>query len=253
MGARRRGLTVIEVLVALAVFAINLLGWFGAMQLIALLLQRTAQLLASLDGLDVAVVCPLALLVAPPLRHDDEPPARWRWRSRAGVTLVELLVALLLAGVVFALVTGAFGSTARFTRSAQAAGEALSLRLAVPTLLQQALEVAGRGVQGGCALALDGGGGRIALRHTIGGGAEVVDEVFAGVDGGGRPALYLRRVPHPRQPWLEDVTGFRVLELQHDGDGRIGALRLAVEHPALEPALEVHVPLPHRPCLEAGP
>jgi len=245
MTARAVGLTLVEVLVALAVLMINLLGWLGTMQLIALLLQRTAQLLASLEALDVSALCPLALLGLPP---------RWRRSGpRTGVTLVEVLVALALMGLVLSLVAAAFGSTARFARAAVAAGEELSWRLAVPTLLQQAIEVAGRGVSESCALSVQAGGGLLALRYTSAGGVLVADEVFAAVDGGGRPALYLRRVPHPRQPWLEDVTGVRVLDVEADGSGRVAAVRLELRHPALAQALVVHVPLPHRPCLETTP
>lgn len=245
MTARAVGLTLVEVLVAVAVLMINLLGWLGTMQLIALLAQRTAQLLASLEALDVSAFCPLALVCLPP---------RWRRSGpRAGVTLVELLVALALTGFVLSLMAAAFGSTARFARAAMAAGEERSLRLALPTLLQQAIEVAGRGVSEGCALSAHAGAGLLALRHTTAGGALVADEVFAAVDGGGRPALYLRRLPHPRQPWLEDVTGFRVLAVEGDESGRVAAVLLELQHPAFEHPLEVHVPLPHRPCLEAAP
>lgn len=245
MTTRAVGLTLVEVLVAVAVLMINLLGWLGTMQLIALLLRGTAQLLVSLEALDVSAFCPLALLGLPP---------RWRCSGRrAGVTLVEVLVALALTGLVFSLLAAAFGSTARFARAAMAAGEERSLRLAVPALLQQAIEVAGRGVSEGCALSVHAGAGLLALRHTTAGGVLVADEVFAAVDGGGRPALYLRRLPHPRQPWLEDVTGFRVLDVEGDESGRVVAVLLELHHPAFEQALVVHVPLPHRPCLEAAP
>jgi hypothetical protein len=87
-------------------------------------------------------------------------------------------------------------------------------------------------------------------------------EVFAGLDGGGRPALYHRTVPHARQPWLEDVTGFRVLS-GRDGNGEWRTIEhdavthwtgLRVELAWLDgDARTYELRLPHAPCAEPLP
>ena len=255
------GLTLIEVVVALALLAINVVGWSAAVHLITLLLQRTAALLAMLETPDLAGMCSLGLLFARrsrvqgPRRLLSSARSRGQSRScgRRGFTLIEVLVTLALSGLVFALVVAGFVSTARFSRAALASGDALTVRAALPTMLRQATEVAGRGVTEGCALAVDVAGHRLGVTHTGAGGTPVVDEVFAALDGGGRPALYLRRVPHARQPWLEDVTSFRLLHHELGADGRVAAISLELDHLVLSDPLAVRVALPHRPCLELVP
>ena len=120
-------------------------------------------------------------------------------------------------------------------------------------MLRQAVEMAGRGVTDSCALTLPVSGERLVLTHAQEDGQRVVDEVFAALDGGGRPALYLRRVPHPRQPWIEEVTSFHAFDHDLDGDGRLESVRVVLTHRALDDAIEVHIALPHRPCLEMDP
>ena len=256
------GLTLVEVLVALAVLSINVVGWVATVQLVAALLQRSAQLLASIDAIEVTHACSLSLLAIPwkRLASMGRPAsdAVLRLRSlcrspQAGLTLVEVLIALTLAALVFTLVAGSFASTSRFSRAGLERGDALTVRLAVPTMVRQAIEVAGRGLPEACGLRVGAGGPRVAVTYRHRDGSVVVDEVFAGLDGGGRPALYLRRVPHVRQPWIEDVTSFVVHDLHLDADGRVAALEAQVEHRALDTPLTVHVALPHRPCLEEAP
>ena len=255
------GLTLIEAVVALALLAINVVGWSAGVQLIALLLQRTAALLATLETLDLAGMCSLGLLGARPSRAQWprcslESARSWgqlRSCGRPGFSLIEVLVALAVSGLVFTLLAAGFVSTARFTRTALGSGDAATVRAALPTMLRQAVEVAGRGVTEGCALAVDATGEWLGVTFSVAGGAPVVDEVFAALDGGGRPALYLRRVPHPRQPWLENVTSFRVLDYEMDAGGRVAIISLALDHVALSDPLAVRVLLPHRPCLEVAP
>ena len=255
------GLTLIEVLVALAVLAINLVGWTAAVRLIVILLQRSAALLAVLEAPDLAEMCSLGLLLArfPRGRQTWSAPASLgvsrpsRSRGSTGFTLVEVLLAMALSGLVFTLVAAGFVSTARFSRSTLASGDALSVRAALPAMLQQAVEAVGRGVSDRCALEVGAFGERLGVTFVAEGGTVVHEEVFSAQDGGGRPALYLRRVPHARQPWIEDVTTFRVLDLELDGDGRVAAVDLAIDHQALSDALHVRVSLPHRPCLDTQP
>ena len=259
-GARANGATMVEVVVALAILSLNVVAWSALVRLVLLLLQRTAALLASVDGPDLVGLCALGLVaVAPPVSGARRRPdlqaadvAARRPQDGRGLTLVEILVALALASLLFGLLASGFASVSRFSRAALATGDALSARLALPTMLQQAIQVAGRGVSDGCAMTLDASGRRLAVSFRSG-GEVVVDEVFAALDGGGRPALYLRRVPHARQPWLEEVTSFQVLDHELDADGRVTALGLTLHHLALGEPLEVRVTLPHRPCLEAVP
>ena len=259
-GARANGATLVEVVVALAILSLNVVGWSALVRLVVLLLQRSAALLVSVDGPDLVGMCSLgSIVIALPPRG-----TRWRFEGETGytgaprpdqprgLTLVEVLVALALASLLFGLLASGFASISRFSRVALATGDALSVRLAVPTMLQGAVEVAGRGVSDGCGLALDVTGRRLAIRFRSV-GQIVVYEVFAALDGGGRPALYLRRVPHARQPWLADVTSFHVVGHELDSDGRVAALSLALGHLALDELLEVRVTLPHRPCLEVAP
>ena len=254
------GLTLVEVIVALTVLAINLVGWSAAVRLIIILLQRTSEFAAGLEALDLAVICSLGLLATrtpatPSIWRERHARGSVRWsisRDRRAFTLVEILVALALSALVFGLVAASFASSARFSRAALASGDALTVHLALPTMLQQVIEVAGRGVADGCALAVDASGRRLIVRHAVAVGDIAVDEVFAARDGGGRPALYLRRVPHARQPWIEDVTSFRLLDVDDD-DARAASIDVAIEHHALADPLEIRIPLPHRPCLETVP
>ena len=259
--ARRAGMTLVEVLVALALLAINLAGWSATIHLIAVLLQRTAQLVATLEPPELVGLCSLGWLVARPPTAARSEPARWfeggrcprAWRARCGLSLVEVLIALALSSLVFTLVAGGVVSSTRFTRSALERGDALDVKMALPAMLQQVIAAAGRGVTEACALAVDPSRVRLSVTHAAPGGTLVVDEVFAALDGGGRPALYLRRVPHVRQPWLEDVTAFQVLAVELDDDERVAAVVVTIDHLALSDPLVVRASLPHRPCLEAVP
>ena len=256
------GVTLVEVMVALAVMAINLVAWAAAVRLIVLLLQRTAELVSVLDGpADLAALCSLAVLVPVSmgtrgprgaLSSRVSPDSLMHMR-RSGFTLVEVLVALALSAMVFGLVATGFVSAARFSRVSLASGDALTVRSALPTMLRQTIEVTGRGVSEGCALSIDASGRHVSVTFATPGDIAVVDEVFAALDGGGRPALYLRRAPHVRQPWIEGVTSFRVLDVEVGDDHRATAILAAIEHRALHQPLTVRVALPHRPCLEALP
>jgi prepilin-type N-terminal cleavage/methylation domain-containing protein len=254
----RGGLTLVETIVAMAVLAINVVGWSALVHLVVVLLQRTAAVLELLDVPDLVAMCSAGVLCVAPWRSRPTEPYGTitgpdRGAPRRGLTLVEMLVALAIASLLFGLVAAAFGSTSRFARAALASGDALTVRLALPTMLQQAIQVAGRGVREGCGLGVDDSGRRLVVTSTLADGTLVVDEVFAALDGGGRPALYLRRVPHARQPWLEDVTSFRVQAHELDRDDRVASVELVLEHLALADPLAVHVTLPHRPCLEGAP
>ena len=253
------GLMVVEVLVALAVLSINVVGWVATVQLVAVLLQRIAQLLASIDAVEVTHACSLSVLAIPrkrlasmgrPASDAVLRPRSLRRAPEAGLTLVEILITLALSALVFTLVAGSFASTSRFARAALELGDALTVRLAVPTMVRQAIEVAGRGLAEACGIRVDAGGQRVAVTFRHRDGSIVVDEVFAGLDGGGRPALYLRRIPHARQPWIENVTSFVVHDLRLDADGRVAALEAQIEHRALDEPLAFSIALPHRPCLE---
>ena len=70
------GVTLVEVIVALAVLAINLVGWSAVVRLIVMLLQWTAELVSLLGGPDLAALCSLALLVPRRARVRRLRPAR---------------------------------------------------------------------------------------------------------------------------------------------------------------------------------
>jgi len=178
---------------------------------------------------------------------------------RRGFTLVEVLVALAIGSLVSLLAATSVASSRRMSAAIDARAVAGQRTAAVPLLVGGTLALAGRGLDG-CGLQVMDGGGRARVEGVdLGEAAPETVEVFAGRDGGGRPALYRRTVPHARQPWLEDVTGFRVLAGLDDA----GAWR-AVDHDAVSrwTALRVEltwtdgdvrayeVRLPHAPCAE---
>jgi prepilin-type N-terminal cleavage/methylation domain-containing protein len=179
--------------------------------------------------------------------------------NRRGLTLVEVLVALAIGTLVLALAAATSQSSRRLSAAIDARATAGQRATAVPLLIGGALARAGRGLDG-CGLEVADDGRRARL-HGFGlGDVEPKTlEVFAGLDGGRRPALYHRTLPHPRQPWLEDVTGFRVLAGRDDG----GAWR-AIEHDTVTRWTAIRVELgwidgdvrtyelrlPHAPCAE---
>ncbi len=179
--------------------------------------------------------------------------------SRRGLTLVEVLVALAIGSLVLSLAAATSQSSRRLSAAIDARATAGQRATAVPRLVGGALALAGRGLDG-CGLQVADGGVRVRV-HGVDLGDEQPEtvEVFAGLDGGGRPALYHRTVPYARQPWLEDVTGFRVLAardedgtwrpIEHDAAMRWRALRVELSWTDGD-VRSYELRLPHTPCAE---
>lgn len=176
---------------------------------------------------------------------------------RLGLTLVEVLVALAIGSVVLGAATAGLQASRRLQDAIDVRSVAGLRATAVPSLLGRALGLAGRGIDG-CGLQVAEAGRRArVLGIDLGAAAPEIVEVFAGVDGGGRPALYHRTVPYARQPWFEDVTDFRVpaardasgawRAVDHDALTRWTALRAEVSWTDGE-TRTYDVPLPHAPC-----
>ena len=251
----RGGLTLVEVLVALAVLAVNVAGWTAALQLLLALVRGIAALTAPVDVDEVVQACALAALA--PWRRGAAMGRRPRQRfarRRRGVTLVEALVALTIGAIALGIAAAIATSAWRVDRDAQRRAEAHVAGVALPALLAEVVQPAGRGLaDGACGIEVTHAAERLVVRSTGSGGAIVVDELFAGRDAAGRQALYLRRLPHARQPWIEDVTAFRVVDVIADHHGRV--VRVGVELMRIAPA-DPHrfdVDLPHRPCAGSAP
>jgi len=180
----------------------------------------------------------------------------------SGLTLVEILVALAVGTVVVGIALITSTSTRRLSTVLDAQAAAGQRQTAVPQLVSGALALGGRGIEG-CGLELADSDRRARVHGiAVGDDAPKTREVFAGLDGGGRPALYLRTVPHPRQPWLEDVTGFMVhaardsegvwRALEHDGVTRWIGLRVKLTWRDGDERT-YDLALPHAPCAEPLP
>lgn len=179
---------------------------------------------------------------------------------RRAFTLVEVLVALAIGSLVLGLAATTAVAMRRLQAVVDARATATARATAVPQLLAWAIGRTGRDVDG-CAAAVESGGrlwrGAAVDPGTV---AATTVEVLAGVDGGGRPALYHRTLPWARQPWLEDVTAFALLE-GRDGSGawRGWAADGATRWSAIRAELtwtdgdvrSYEVELPHRPCAGA--
>jgi prepilin-type N-terminal cleavage/methylation domain-containing protein len=182
--------------------------------------------------------------------------------SRRGLTLVEVLVALAIGTLVVGLASATSLSSRRMNAVIDARAIAGQRSTAVPQLVGGALALAGRGIDG-CGLQILDGGRRVRVRGVdLGDTVPSTVEVFAGLDGGGRPALYHRTLPYVRQPWLEDVVGFEVVaardgeglwrEVTHDATTRWTTLRVTLSWSDND-VRTYERPLPHAPCAEVLP
>ncbi|TVR91678.1 MAG: prepilin-type N-terminal cleavage/methylation domain-containing protein [Trueperaceae bacterium] len=261
---RVAGFGLIEVLVALTIVAINAVGWTATLQVVFVLVRRIGELSSVVDPAAVAsVACGLGCLVPRAAASGVGRAAtcvsrRRRLRRELGVSLIELLIALAVGAMVLGGLATSIAVTGRAARGATQAADAATVRAALPALLREVVEATGRGMPDACGLDASAGASRLVVRRALGDGSVVVDEVFAGLDGGGRPALYLRRVPHARQPWVEDVTAFVVERVDLApgtalDEARVERVVVGVSHHSLDAPLVVEIGLPHRPCLVALP
>ncbi len=255
------GFGLVEVLVALAVLALNVLAWSAVLSLALTLVRRIGELAAGADTALIAYeACELAFVV--PFVSADARRGMAFGRSsivastprRSGLTLVELLVALAIGSIVLANVAAMLAASSRAAQHATARADAYIVRSALPMLVTEVVEAAGRGLDDACGLVAAVGGARVTVRRALLDGTVVEEDVFAALDGAGRPALYLRRVPHARQPWVEDVTRFMVGEIEPissaASEARVSGIVLYIVHEALDDPLAIDVPLPHHPCVE---
>jgi prepilin-type N-terminal cleavage/methylation domain-containing protein len=179
---------------------------------------------------------------------------------RVGFTLVEVLVALAIGSLVLGLAASAGVAARRVQAVLEARATATARATAVPQLLAWAIGRTGRGVDGCTATIANDGGLWSGSAVDPGDATATTVEVLAGVDGGGRPALYHRTRPWARQPWLEDVTAFRLLEGRDvDGTWRAWTADGAARWSAVRAELTwtdgdvraYEVMLPHQPCAVA--
>jgi prepilin-type N-terminal cleavage/methylation domain-containing protein len=182
--------------------------------------------------------------------------------SRRGLTLVEVLIALAIGSLVITLASATSLSSRRMNAVLDVRAVAGQRSIAVPQLVGGALALAGRGMDG-CGLQVLDDGRRVRVSGVdLGDAVPSTIEVFSGLDGGGRPALYHRTLPHVRQPWLEDVVGFEVSAAQdaagawnvvlHDAHTRWTRLRVTLSWTDDDVRM-YELPLPHAPCAEVLP
>lgn len=262
-----QGLGLVEVLVALTVAALNLIGWTATLHVVLTLVRRIGELGAGPDpAVTASAACALALAVprAPTSSRAVVRMASVALRRRAahvsrrlGLSLVELLVALAVGSLVVAGLAATSAAGVGAGRGASVAADAATLRHALPALVGEVVEKAGGGMRAACGLMVAEGASLMTVRRAASDGTVVEEAVFAAIDAAGRPALYLRRLPHARQPWVEDVIAFRVERVDPASEpgatDRAERVSLLVEHAALDVPVRFDVPLPHRPCVEAPP
>jgi prepilin-type N-terminal cleavage/methylation domain-containing protein len=257
-GGSAGGFTLVEVLVATLVFSLNAVALFATLMLALTLLRAAALALEGLDALDLAQACGAAASLVGRLGRPTMAPVRSRAprAPRRGLTLVEVLVALAIGGVILL----ALGSFAAATSSGRRALEARSDRLLIDhgmrLLFEGDVTRAGAGLAADeCGLAIGAAGSRLDVWWRGSDGELHQIGYAAGVDGAGRPALYRRHHPHARQPWLEDVVALRVHVAERvDGGGlaRAAALDVALDHATSDPS-RWRVPLHHHPCEAPAP
>lgn len=195
----RRGLTLVEVLVSLGIVGLNVVGWMACLNVAIVLARRLVELSGD-DGSTGALLCAIAAVVGRPTGVRAQCDSSRERHHSSGVTLVELLIAVAVGSVVVGLLIVWNIGSLRLVQAVGGRADAISTRTALETMLTTEVAAAGRSVgEGMCGLGVRDGGRQIVVR--TGSGADMVtDLLFATVDTGGRPALFIRRIPHPRQP-----------------------------------------------------
>jgi len=198
-------------------------------------------------------------------------------RGGRGLTLVELLVALAIAGVVLTLLAGlTAGARQGAGRTERRADTVATLRLSAELLAEElrlagtvpwpppanpAPEALAAWLEPAVTVALGPAGDAVGLRgidHRLAGAPLQRDVVFeVVVDGAGEWQLYRRPLGSPRQPlvagvtglhvrWVVTAAGARVSPVAADGQ-RIAALGLEIV--VAGESLSVVAELPARPLL----
>ena len=249
------GVSLVEVIVAVALLGVQLVAWTSVFRLIAMLTSMSETLFTS--GFDDSGgVCLLTFALAPLSRSVSRaglnvPRLGRSLRQRHGISLVETLLAFALAVLVVGLTLVAASGYRRSAVRIESVHDALATRSAIPIMVRDVLAVAGASLPFGvCGLHVSPGRDRIAVeyRDVTGQGRSL--EVFADLDGSGRPALYLRRPPYSKQPWIEGVTSFHVDVPESSHGDRIRAVSARVEHVVLGDAIDFRIEMPHRPCVK---
>jgi prepilin-type N-terminal cleavage/methylation domain-containing protein len=252
----RRGLTLVEVLVALSVLTVNVIAISGMLLVAMDLTGRIERIATTLE--EGVVVPPCGVMAIPWLSLRALRPGRDRRRAlrlgRSGFTLVEVVVALALVGLLLVVLAAFVSGGLRASTMLTARAVEQEARIALPAIITELVETAGAGIRAPeCALEVAADARALVLSRVAPDGSSRVEEVFAALDGGGRPALFLRHRPHARQPWLEDVTSFEVVRVARGEDGRLDAVELRLVHAGASHPIDVVVPLPHRPCHVGAP
>jgi type II secretory pathway pseudopilin PulG len=260
--AGAHGFTLVETLVAMMVLTVLGSGIAATLALVLSLLRSAAQMLSGLDELTIETVC-AALLI--PTAHGAPPgPALPQHRASTarrrpasmGLTLVEVLIALAIGMLLLAAAMSLLRIAHAGRATAEERIEAALVRQGLGRIVAGELARAGGGLASNdCGLAVTTDGRQVDLWWRDGGEDHHVS-LTAGVDGSGRPALYRRRHPYPRQPWLEDVTAFAVIAQAADARDTDRIAALTVEATVLGTRgwpQRWSVALPHRPCLREVP
>lgn len=183
-------------------------------------------------------------------------PVHDRFDRSRGFTVAEILVALAVAAAIMLVLSRALGASRVVRDLVDRRATATARATAVPRLLEDALGRAGRGLET-CGVLFGSPDRWRTLAMDLGDAGVTTVEVFADRDGGGRPALYRRKLPWVRQPWLEDVSAFGVLEGQSTagewralvGDGTTRWRAVRVELAWSDGDVRTYdVRLPHAPC-----
>lgn len=173
-------------------------------------------------------------------------------RGVAGVTLLELLLALALAGLVVQIALATLQSSRTMDQALMSSVALLQREHGAPALLRQLTAEVGRAALG-CVLDARVGGAVLAWSELRSDGVLERLELFAARDAQRQSALYLRRGSAARQPLLEGVERMEVVAAEAPAGGspprwRAVTLELGWEDGALQ---RLDLPLRHAPCLEA--
>ncbi|MBA2667358.1 MAG: prepilin-type N-terminal cleavage/methylation domain-containing protein [Trueperaceae bacterium] len=240
-------------LVALLVLGINSVAILAALSLAFSLLRTAGILLKDLEALDLVESCTGAGIMF--FRTLAVRPLGVATPRLRGLTLVEILVALAISAIIMFMLIAIVGSTGAAGRAAESRIDRAALEHGARLVFETDIVRAGAGLATEeCGLAARPGDPYVNAWWRSAEGDLHRVRFAAGVDGAGRPALYRRHQSFARQPWIEDVTAFRVLAVEPDASSgasftRYGSITVEVRHRALADAVRWRIDLSHLPCL----